>query len=364
MSCRNPTSPRRPGIPSGFLALVALAALLVLPGCGKKGDPLPPLRNIPLKTNDLDIRQQGRIILFDMGYPATTINGLALGGIDSVELLELVKPLLDDGEPPKVENREFEAVARPVLTLRGSELGSAIAGDRIQFQLPLSEELPEKPVASFFAVRTQKGEEVSSLSNRVSLVVGEPPPAPAELTLEGLAQGIRLSWELETEKDVEGFDVFRREAQVRSYGESLRRISGEHRTYIDKDARYGQRYIYTVRTVGSTDPLVWSAEAGDREIHYEDRFPPPLPKNFVALGERGRVRLRWDPSEADDVLGYVLYRKEPGRDFHPVWEEPLDTTEYTNDGLVAGFSYAYRIQVVDTEGNRSELSDPVTTTVR
>ena len=365
MSCRTPSSSHRPGSPSGVLVLFLLTLLPLLPGCGKKGDPLPPLRNVPMPTRDLDIRQQGRVILFEMGYPATTINGLALGGIDAVELLELAKPLLSSGEAPEVENAEFNATASTVLTLRGTELSAAIAGDRIQFQIPLATQLPAQPVASFFAVRTQKGEEMSNLSNRVSLVVGEPPAAPSELSLEAQAQGIRLHWDVEeTEDEIKGFDIFRREAQVRAYGEPLRRVKSDQRTYLDRKARYDQRYIYTIRTVGSTEPLVWSAEAGEQEIHYEDRFPPPLPKNFVALGERGRVRLRWDPSEADDVRGYVLYRKEPGRDFHPIQEEPLAATEFINDGLVAGFSYAFQIQVVDREGNRSELSAPVTTTVR
>ena len=345
-----------------ILLLAVLASSFI--GCGKKGDPMPPLRTTPLTTSDLDIRQQGRIILFEMGYPATTSSGLALGGLDAVELVELVKPLLADGDLPTVDPREFESGASSVLTLRGTDLGAAVAGDRIQFQLPLATELPETPVASFFAVRTWKGEEASAISNRVALVVGEPPPAPSTLALEGQARGVKLTWEFDDADEVEGFDIFRREAQVRAYGEPLRRVKADFRAYTDRTASYDQRYIYTVRTVGSTKPLVWSAEAGEQEIDYEDRFAPPLPKNFVVLGETGRVRLRWDPSEADDVAGYLLHRRDPGRDFHAINDDPLNAMEYTNDGLVTGFTYSFRIQVIDHKGNRSKLSAPVTTTVR
>lgn len=348
---------------AGGVLLLGLLLMLSI-GCGKKGDPLPPLRSVPLTTNDLDIRQQGRSILFEMGYPSTTASGLALGGVDAVELLELVKPLLADGELPKVEPREFEAAASSVLTLRGSDLGSAVAGDRIQFELPMASTLPEQPVASFFAVRTWKAEEFSAVSNRVGLVVGEPPPPPSSLALEARSRGVLLTWKFEHESPVDGFDIFRREAQVRAYGEPLKRVSAEENSFLDLRAEFHQRYIYTVRTVGNSEPLVWSAEAGEQEINYEDRFAPPLPKNFVVLGERGRVRLRWDPSQAPDVAGYFLYRREPGRDFHPINDKALDAVEYTNDGLVAGFSYSFRIQVVDHKGNRSALSTPVTTTVR
>ena len=372
MSCKKPSCqtppyeavrPRRSPWLRGGLAVLLLVVLGISVGaCGKKGDPLPPLRNTPMTTSDLSIYQQGRVLLFDMAYPSVTISGLALGGVDSVELLELVKPLLEDGELPKVEGREFDAGARSVITLRGSELASSVAGDRIQFQIPLSSETPEEPVASFFAVRTAKGEELSSLSNQAALVVGDPPAAPASLALAAEAQGVRLSWSFEGE--AEAFDVFRREADRRAYGEPLRRVPGDRRDFLDRRASFEKRYIYTVRTVGSTEPLVSSGEAGEREIFYEDRFAPPLPKNFVALGERGRVRLRWDPSNAEDVAGYILYRREPGRDFHAIMDEPLEAEEFTNEGLTAGFSYSFKIQVVDRKGNRSALSSPVTTTVR
>ena len=83
-------------------ACAAIAALAVLAGCGLKGDPQPPLRTVPLKTQDLELRQQGRWILLEMGYPKTTMSGMALGGIDAVELLQAVRPVQADGgsRPP------------------------------------------------------------------------------------------------------------------------------------------------------------------------------------------------------------------------------------------------------------------------
>lgn len=119
-----------------------------------------------------------------------------------------------------------------------------------------------------------------------------------------------------------------------------------------------------MRALASLEPPIQSAEAGEREIEYADRFAPPLPRNFVALAERASVRLRWDPSAATDVAGYILYRREPGRDFHRLGQDPIAGTEYVDRGLVTGFSCSYRIQVVDREGNESELSDPITTTAR
>lgn len=355
----------RPKGPSrGLPTLLLAGSLLVLSACGKKGDPMPPLRNIPMTTSDLTLSQQGREMSFSFGFPKTAISGLALGGIDAVELMELVKPLLADGELPRVENLEFTAGSRPVMTLRGSELTAAVSGDRIQFRVPLAAELPEAPVASFFAVRTYKGDEISAMSNRVSLVVAEPPAAPKSLQLEARADGIALAWIPGEDKDLEGFDIFRRDARNRGYGEAIGSVGGDEKTFLDTKANFGNRYIYTVKTVISRAPLVSSAAAGEREIEYEDHFPPPLPRNFVALAEPGRVRLRWDPSTAADVAGYILFRREPGRDFHPITPEPISGLELVSEGLTSGFSYSFRIQVIDHKGNSSALSEPVTTTAR
>lgn len=352
---------------TGLAALCLIAcSILLLTACGKRGAPMPPLRVTPLQVSDFELRQQGKVLFFEFTYPSTTVSGLALGGIDTVELLELVKPVTGDTseELPRVDAREFEAAAQSLLTLRGSELNSAVTGDRIQFRLPLAEEGPEEPVASFFAVRTSKGDEVSALSNRVGLVATAPPPAPSGLALEAMANGIQLSWTYPDDAEVEGFEIYRRRAQERGYGEPLARPKGDKREFRDRSATYGERFIYAVRAVKSTNPPVSSGETAEREIEYEDTFAPPLPRNFVALAERGSVRLRWDASRADDVAGYVIYRKEPGRDFHPITDRPIQDLEYLSQGLTAGFSYGFKIQVVDHTGNESELSDPVTTTVR
>ncbi|MDA8018951.1 MAG: hypothetical protein MPN21_16035 [Thermoanaerobaculia bacterium] len=346
-----------------FRILLLLSSLLLpLVACGKKGPPLPPIRVIPIQIQDLALRQQGSLMMLDMAYPTTTVAGTSLGGIDSVELWVLTKPLGAEGEAPSAEPAEFVAGAEQLMALRGSELQSAIVGSRIQIRLPL--EMPEQETGDIFAVRTLKGEEVSRFSNRVTLVPTEPPVSPSRLHAEATASGIRISWEYEGE--AEGFQIFRREATERGYGAPVRKEAGDRRRTLDRTAQFGKRYIYTVRTVGSREPLVLSEPAGEREIEYLDRFAPPLPSNVVALPERGGVRLRWEPSDAPDVKGYRIYRTDPTQrgEWHLITPDPIDALEYSDRGLSPGVRFSYRLQVVDHEGNESDPSPPVSATPR
>ena len=177
VTCRRPIAPL-----SRVVAVALLLAALVLSACGKKGDPLPPLRNVPLTISDLTVSQQGHQILLDMGYPSTTVSGMVLGGIDAAELVVLTKPAPPppaEGEDPRplpsADAREMEAAGQSLVSLRGAELSSAVVGDRLQIRLPLADPLPAEPVVNIFAVRTVKGDETSAVSNRVSLVPITPP---------------------------------------------------------------------------------------------------------------------------------------------------------------------------------------------
>jgi hypothetical protein len=350
-------APSKPLLPHAALGLL-LFALPLLGACGKKGDPLPPLRTVPIQTQDLAVSQQGSLIFLEMGYPNTTTAGLVLGGIDSVEVYALEKPASADGSLPTAEPYEIEASAERILVLSGSELESKVVGDRLQFQIPLASELPAEPTATIFAVRTTKADETSDLSNRASLLAQAPPAPPGGLEAESRPRGVELAWTFGN--DADAFDVYRRLATERGYGEPLRRVSGADRKFLDDTAQFGQSYIYTVRTIAGTEPLVSSDRAGEREIAHEDRFPPRLPANLVALGEREAIRLRWDPSPDTDVAGYILFRKGPAQDdFIRITATPVVGTEYIDRGLASGLSFAYRMQAVDQLGNESRLGAPV-----
>ncbi len=356
---------------SGARAAVLLA---LLAGCGKQGPPLPPLRAVPATTRDLTATQQGTQIVLSFSYPKTTPAGTALSGISAVEVLEATKPAAPDGKASPMDPRELAAAARPRLKVQGADLTSATSGDRVVIALPVPP-MPVTPAAAatpattpapvttpaapplqahYFAVRTfGKEGDRSEPSNVAAVVPKAPPPAPEQLTVTPRADGVLVEWG-GVPGAAGGYDVYRRDAQERFHGQPVHVAGPEERSWLDNTARFGQDYIYSVTALAQREPAVESAVGSEHEVRYQDRFPPPVPAELVALPEPGRVRLVWRSVDAEDLAGYVVYRRTGDGSFERVTAQPLTVPEYADTAVKTGQTYTYRVTAIDKTGNESD----------
>ena len=334
-------------IPVGVVCLFLLAA-----GCGNQGDPEPPLRSVPAATSDLKVRQQGSRLLLDFTFPQTTPDGMALGGITSIEVWEAVQPAPREGKPAPLDARVFQAAATQKVTLGQQDVGPATFGNRILIPLPLPETPPATPEARYYAVRTigPTGDR-SEFSNQVAIVPGTPPAAPERLSVTARPDGVLVEWS--GTEGAAAYNVYRRGADERSLGQPIHSAGPQERSWLDNTARMGQSYIYGVTAVMGQDPLVESTVASEQEVRYQDRFAPPPPLELVALAEGGRVRLVWQATEAEDLAGYYVYRRGAEGDFERITPQPLQETELVDPGVAPGQTYSYRVTAVDQLGNES-----------
>ena len=335
-------------------ALVLLVVLAIsATACGRKGDPLPPLRYIPVAATDFEVRQQGSELIFGLAYPQNTTSGQVLPGLDRVEIWQLATSA---GATP-VDRTAFQAGAEPWVRIEGVELEGATVGDQIRTRLPAGDLIQDEADGSAFAVKTTSstGEE-SDFSNIVQVALTGVLEPPREVEVSGTATGVAISWAHISES--EGFNVYRRLAAERTYEAALATTEAGATSFVDTSARTGQRYIYAVRTVGSVSPLVESGASGEREIDYVDRFPPEPPQRLIVLGESGQVRLVWEASESLDVTGYRVYRQDAtGQGFRGLGDGEVRDLEFLDTGLTPGLAYSYRITALDGSGNESEISN-------
>jgi hypothetical protein len=370
--------------------LVLLSALGVLPwalGCGKQGPPLPPLRAVPAPVKDLTVVQQGNRLLMTFSYPQVTPAGTALQGISAVEIFSASLPA-PGGTATPIDPRSFAGVAKPLQKVEGADLTSATAGSRIEISLPLpviTAPAPSTatttpappaagatgtapatgttttttppgptPLASYYAVRTYGREgDKSDLSNVAFVVPKTPPTAPTQVTVTPRGDGVLIEW-APVEGAAAGYNIYRRGAQERSSGKAIHTSGPQERSWLDTTARFGQSYIYSVTALAQATPLIESSVGSDHEVRYIDRFAPPPPTELVALAEARRVRLVWRPAEADDLAGYVVYRRvgESGA-FARVTPQPVVSAEFVDTAVTAGQTYTYRVTAVDQTGNES-----------
>jgi hypothetical protein len=336
------------------LLLVALAAV-ALAACGKEGPPAPPLKLVPAPARDLTVLQRGPQLLFELGYPTATPAGGVLGGITGLEVHEVMAPAPREGDPQRLDPRQFAAAAAAVHRLAAPDLAAATSGDRLLVRMPAPEPA-DPPVVHFYAVRTlgPRGD-ASGFSNQAVLVARQPPPPPEELNAIPTAQGIEVSWlpPARGGEPIVGFNLYRRQATARDVGKPLATLPPTETRHLDPTARFGESYIYSVTSVARRAPVVESVVQAEREVRYLDRFAPPPPADLVALAESGLVRLVWRSSPAADLAGYHVYRREGDGAPARLTAEPIDALELTDTAVASGHTYRYHVTAVDQEGNES-----------
>jgi hypothetical protein len=261
-----------------------------------------------------------------------------------------------------VDTLRYERDAEIVVTLEQSELQNAILGSEVILRIPLEPPTGEGTVGYAFSVRTWSNEGLESalspISAQTKLLYRPPPAAPGSLDIEPQPLGIHLEWTSDEAPD-DGFKVYRREAQAREYTDAIGTVGAEMTAYTDYGAVLGTRYIYAVTAAARAQPLFESALSVEREIFYQDRFAPTPPTAVVAFPEEGQVRVLWDASTADDVEGYIVYRREEGGSARALNEKPVEDLEYVDRRVEPGQVLLYAAVAVDGAGNRSEASAEV-----
>jgi hypothetical protein len=342
----------------------ALAALALI-ACGKKGDPLPPLSLAPPPAKDFALAQRGGILFAELAYPDRTASGLALPGLDAVELWRIDEPpsTTPAEQRPLPTAKEFDGLARMALRVTGSELTSSVQGDRIVLRLPGAAAVDPALGRAVYATRTvAQGGDRSALSNLVAFVPIASPAPPASFALASRADGVEVTWAAVPQ--AAGYHVYRRDASARGFGRPIHAAGAEATSFVDASAAFGRRYVYTVSTVARPTPLVESAPTAERELDRQDRFGPPAPTRLVALPDAGAAKLLWEASPGDDVAGYAVYRQDPGQGFRRITAETVTALEFQDRGLVARLTYRYRVAAIDRVGNVGEPTEPVDVTVR
>ncbi|NOR14921.1 MAG: hypothetical protein GQ544_04390, partial [Candidatus Aminicenantes bacterium] len=90
-----------------FFLLGIVFLLFLFSACGKKGDPLPPLVLVPKPVEQLDLVQQGLVLILEWRLPTVNTDGSPISGFSALEFWMLNEEKDPDSELPYLSEDRF-----------------------------------------------------------------------------------------------------------------------------------------------------------------------------------------------------------------------------------------------------------------
>lgn len=367
-------------------ATLLFVFVFALSGCGKKGDPAPPVPIIPQATSDLAVAQRGESVVLSWTFPTLTAAGTKLPDVRRINVYRYVEslpvtelgasaPLADPGQidpnrPLETQlftrvqllpDRQFLRVRERIATLEKAEIPAYVVGARVLFEdrPPLRSE-DDRPVRLYYSVGTTSVDAESAVSNIVTIVPLLPPGMPRDLRITASAPGVELRWEApanaETVRPV-GYNIYRfpPTGPIVELGKPVNPGPVSDTRFTDAPAYGGHRYAVTaVRDVGP--PQIESEPTQTMYVEFRDLVAPPVPSGVTTLREANAVRLVWDAVDAPDLAGYHVYRTARGGSRTLLTAEPITDTTFRDERPVLGVTYVYAVASIDESGNESAVA--------
>jgi hypothetical protein len=297
--------------------------LLLLPACGKVGDPLPPFIRIPEAVKDLAVTQNGYDLVLSWTNPPRYIDGSAATNLSVVHIRK-------NGET--LATVKIEAAGQPQSY--PTPVGAVLAGQST-FSL---------------VVETTQGK-FSQVSNTASVTPVEVPGRITGLSARPDQRRIFLSWE-KPQDHPELADL---------YVVTRTDIPAEVETVNDtryEDVRYraGRALTYRVtagrRVAGN---VVMGVGPESTTVTAEDKTPPAVPVGLEVKASEAGAYVTWEPNSESDLAGYRVFRSEwPDSGFKPVTDRLTSGVGFFDSSYTPGLYYA--LSAVDESGNESAMS--------
>ncbi|MEL6823188.1 MAG: hypothetical protein AAFP70_15620, partial [Calditrichota bacterium] len=185
------------------------------------------------------------------------------------------------------------------------------------------------------------------------------PAAPVFTDVLGTDGRVEVSWQRNTEFDVQSYTLYRALENDFNSAEVLAMVEHPENEFIDYETENGITYYYWLSVVdaaGNVSDLSEVAAATPM-----DNVAPAAPQNLTADGGAGFIQLDWQESPEHDVESYVVYRSSTSpinpTDTIAVVEHP--EVSFTDNLVEPEVQYTYWITAVDRNGNESTLSSSV-----
>ncbi len=380
----------------GVLCLTAVASA-GSGACGKRGEPLPPLRPVPARVTEVTAASVDDRVELRLTIPAANLDGSTPPAVDRVEVFGLgtaagvTVPTADQiaADPKNLRlqlavRREAAAPAPAAPPVAPPPAGVAGAA------APAADVRPEAGSAATMVDRLDRAALTTAGVTFMHYVVrgvtgsgrGRPGPWSAVLSVPvgALAVGavsprlahdettLTLSWTAPAEGlSYRVFEVTSAEAAAGAASAPTRLTPAPvPATEFKTPVEFGRARCFVVRPVRVTGNVMVDGSLSSPVCATPaDTFPPAGPAELRVVQEGASITLIWSTVEAADLVGYRVLRGDGAEGvLRQLTADPVTVATYTDATARPGATYTYSVVAVDKAGNLSTQSNRQTVTVR
>lgn len=348
----------------GLVILVSIA-------CGKRGNPLPPLRPVPARIVGAAAVRTVETTTITFTVPAANLDGTVPPSVTRVDVYEWIGAAGAVVPAAGVISGERRNLRRSVNVSQVVEgvpvpAGAVVPGAVATLTGVLKGVDPTKAALAAYVLVPMARNRRGPPSAPVVVPLGALPAPPTNVRLASTATEVWAAWQPATKGQT--FRVVRTtEAGVPVDGAPLnaKPLTAESFSF---PVEFGRQVCVAVRPVvmdrGTALEGTLSAPAC---LTPEDRYAPAAPTGLQVVQDGAAVTLLWTGVDAADLAGYVVLRgADSDAALQPLMRTPIRETSYRDTDVRPGVTYVYAVYAADTAtpSNVSQLSARQSVTVR
>ena len=346
-------------------APLALVALTVLIGCGKRGVPVPPKERV-LQRVEISGFQRGNQVILSWKMPSRNAAAISVLNISRADVYRLAEPVT---APLQLSEEEFEnrstlIAAMPIST---ADFGAKtlLYKDTLAFA--------SQPARLRYAIRfvNAAGQKAAFSNSLLIEPTSKVASSPASLFAEASQEVIRLKWQPpaanidgSTPVSVLGYNIYRSTSE-KEPGKLVNKTPVTASGFDDELFDFGKDYYYFVRavSVGVQAEPVESSESNIVKFKAVDTFAPSAPSAITVAAAPGTISIFFAVNPEKDVVGYKIYRSTDPDLPKALWiiltPELLKTNTFQDTKVKTGRTYFYYLTATDKAGNVSAPSETI-----